>query len=156
MEFSGKLNSISNFELNKYLRNVPNFKGCFAHDELDNKNIDDDSIYICNYDNLGEVGSHWILILNGVNDTSTCIYVDSFGLTPSKRMLNFMKRKNDNTPIMSNHTTQHTDSQACGYYCMYYIFEMINNKRKFLDVVYDFTNDKQENENLLYNYFLNH
>jgi len=146
---------ISNFELNKYLRGIPEFKGCYAQDELESKTIEDNSIYIVNFDESHMEGSHWVCVINGVNDMSTCIYLDSFGLPPPKRIKEFMKRQNgSNTCVMSTHTTQHTESEACGYYCMYYIFEMIKNGKRFLDCVYTFSNDPKENEKLLYEYFL--
>ena len=58
-------------------------------------------------------GTHWVLFINNY-------YFDSYGCTPPKNTLRYIKSKYDKC-IYSEYRIQKRDS-LCASYCLYYIF----------------------------------
>src|ERR1700678_3456950 len=84
------LNELSNFQINKLLRNDQNFGGCYSNDtfaKLAPTQLH--KYYIVNLENHQLGGSHWVL----VSALSTPVmYVDSFGAEPTIAVSNWIER----------------------------------------------------------------
>ena len=64
-------------------------------------------------------GSHWVCFYNDPKSDSV-EYFDSFGLPPTQEMLKFLRSSKKNV-VMNNTQYQELDSNACGWFAMYYI-----------------------------------
>ena len=66
---------LTNFEIQKYYKNDPRFKGVYSRDNLPNKIKD--GAYIINLDEYSDIGTHWIA-LYPLNNNAT--YFDGVGV----------------------------------------------------------------------------
>ena len=64
---------LTNFEIQKYYKNEPRFRGVFSRNNLPKKIKD--GTYIINLDEYKYVGTHWIALFCNKNNI---IYFDSF------------------------------------------------------------------------------
>ncbi len=145
-----KYTSLSNFQIDKYYINRPDYGGCFSKDQLPN-NIQN-KFYVLNLDDEANSGTHWTLIYN--KNPHICLYIDPFGITAPTNAVNFMK-KSKKIIYYSSMQLQDISSQLCGYYCIYFADEMTNN-RSFLDVLaQDFNNSQLINDEIIKKYFKN-
>ena len=65
---------LTNFEIQKYYQNQPNFNGVYSRENVPNIK---DGAFVINLDEYSDIGSHWIALYvlnNGV------IYFDYFGV----------------------------------------------------------------------------
>ena len=65
-------NLLTNFEIQKYYHNEPNFKGVYSRNNLSKIK---DGAYMLNLDKYESIGAHWIDLYGNDNVT----YFDSFG-----------------------------------------------------------------------------
>lgn len=132
---------MTNFDIDKALKGIPNFRGTYSKDMLPRPKSKHDSVVVNLEDFADGNGTHW-----------TCIYgneyFDSFGLLPPDIVQKWMKTKH--SEIFYNSTKlQMDDSVLCGLYCIHYIQER-NKGRHALDVLLDFTQHPSEyNEDLV-------
>ena len=66
---------LTNFEIQAYYQNEPEFNGVCSRDNLNDKIKD--GKYVINLDEYSDIGTHWIALY--VNN-KTVIYFDSFGV----------------------------------------------------------------------------
>ena len=65
---------LTNFEIQKYYQNKPEFNGVYSRDNLPKIK---DGMYVVNFDEYESVGTQWIAVyVNGDNVT----YFDNFGV----------------------------------------------------------------------------
>ena len=89
------------------------FRGVFAVDQLPREL--QVGAYIINTDEHYKPGQHWVAVYY---DGTIKEYFDSYGLPPlDRRILEFLGPKF----VYNNIPLQKTLSNACGYYCVYYI-----------------------------------
>ena len=64
---------LTNFEIQKYYKNEPKFKGVYSRDNLPNKIKD--RAYVINLDEYSDIGTNWVALYVNNNDIT---YFDSF------------------------------------------------------------------------------
>ena len=95
--------------------------------------------------------------MKGVHWTSTYVknnvinYFDSFGLPPFQELVDHAKRKNL-TLLHQDQQLQNLYSSVCGYYCLYFLYEM-HNGVDYFDLLKPFTRDTKYNDNFIERYF---
>ena len=87
------------------------FRGVFPIDRLP---IRQPGAYVINLDKHDEPGSHWVVV---IDDGKRVEYFDSYGLPPS--LTSFLGDK----AVYSTVSLQPLYSNACGFYCVYYIIQ---------------------------------
>ena len=85
------------------------FRGVYPIDMLPNRQ---EGAYVINLDKHNEPGSHWVAVFDDGNRVE---YFDSYGIAPS--IPSFMGPD----AVYSSITLQPLYSNACGFYCVYYI-----------------------------------
>ena len=127
---------MNNLQIEDYLKNDPNFLGCFPHDSLNyldsfkvtpnwcnNKKRKTRSIIINTDSGRGE---HWVAM---VLTKGKCFYFDSFGLPIiNTNMLNYVKNKKYKTVTYSNQCIQDFLSTSCGLFCIAFVMYVKNRK----------------------------
>ena len=133
--------------LNNLLKNVPNYHGSYAADELNEVKLDEKpKLIVVNYDERSDVGSHWI----GVAIYLTQVYIcDSLGgIAPTKHLsqgwINFLYLLSRTRDLHITKQLQPNDSSLCGLYVAAFIDEMANHS--FRDFLRLFTDDLQKND----------
>ena len=95
-----------------------NFIGVFPRDRLP-EIITYPSALIVNTHPLGYPGEHWLAIY--FTKSKCCEFFDSFGFPATEyglhRYINSFSRSYKNNEFQ----IQHIDSNACGYYCIYFV-----------------------------------
>lgn len=138
-------------KINLQLKNVKNYLGSYAIDELKEIKIDDHPCFvIINLGIRASVGSHWIAIAFYLNEIYIC---DSLGgLLPDE---NFPKQLVDFLDIITStrkfHMTkrlQQLNSMTCGAYCVFFVKQMSKNN-SFCNFLSHFTSDKKQNDNII-------
>jgi hypothetical protein len=76
---------LKNIDIQKLMKDEPNFQCIFAIDTLPNKVIGNG---IINYNKIGDKGSHWVCYFNDSNN-KFIEYYNSFGLPPSETIKKF-------------------------------------------------------------------
>ena len=99
------------------------FQGCFGIDRLPQKRKAWSSLYVINYKEHDKNESHWIAVVN--YDAGKVEFFDSFGQPPLD-----VRCKKVVGPNYSFSTVklQQTFSNACGFYCIYYILHHSRNR----------------------------
>ena len=111
---------LTNFEIQKYYQNEPNFNGVYARDTLSKRK---DGAYIINLDKYESIGTHWIALFVNAENVK---YFDSFGVEyMSKEIRKFIRNKNIITNI---YRIQACDSVMCGYFCIGFIDVILKGK----------------------------
>ena len=90
-------------------------QGVFPMDQLPIKR--EPGSYVVNLDDHDEPGSHWVAVYDDGNEVE---YMDSYGIPPLDQFcLNFIG------PNYAYNTIplQQRFSNACGFYCVYFIFQ---------------------------------
>ena len=87
------------------------FRGVFAINRLPTRQP---GAYVINLDRHDEPGSHWVVVFD---DGKRVEYFDSYGLPPS--ITSFLGHK----AVYSSIYSQPLYSNACGFYCVYYIIQ---------------------------------
>ena len=106
------------------------------------------AIFIYNLEPSYMKGSHWLAtyVKNNVIN-----YFDSFGMPPFEEMVNHAKRKNL-TLLHQDQQLQNLYSSVCGYYCIYFLYEM-HNGVDYFDLLKPFTRDTKYNDDFIEKYF---
>jgi hypothetical protein len=76
--------------------------------------------------NDGE-GTHWVALYV---EKKNIVYFDSFGGAPPDDVLRFMKRARGYARYGCIDQIQHLDSEACGYFCLAFLFYMQNKQNE--------------------------
>ena len=145
---------MNNHQIEDYLKNDPNFLGCFPHDSLDdlsvtpnwcnNKKTKTRSSIIINTDS-GR-GEHWVAM---VLTKGGCFYFDSFGLPIiNTNMLNYVKNKNYKTVTYSNQCIQDFQSTSCGLFCIAFVM-YVKNRKDYLSFLSIFKEDLRCNDSVV-------
>jgi hypothetical protein len=87
------------------------FKGVYSIDQLPRR---ERGAYVINLDNHDEPGSHWVAVFD---DGENVEYFDSFGVHPT--CLKFLGPN----AVYSTANLQPLMSNACGFYCVYFIIK---------------------------------
>ncbi len=106
-----------------------NFKNISNKDKLKAYQISDKDyiIFIINLSNKNSIGSHWIsLIINN----KIAYYYDSFGRKPINEIKKY-SRLNDYKLIYNKKIHQNIIDKCCGWFCLFHIITLINNKFNF-------------------------
>ena len=86
------------------------FHGVFAVDQLSSVC---DGMYVINSDEQDKPGEHWLAVYNKE-------YFDSYGFPPQdKRIIDFLGEN----VVYNCVGLQHLFSNACGFYCVYYLLQ---------------------------------
>ena len=99
-------------------------------------------------DNSTGNGTHWTCLINLNN---TIIYFDSYGGPPPMSVLD--KTKKYKRRFHNSIQIQQFNSNVCGYYCIYVITELLCNHKSFVDIITSFSNNMNENDQFITNYF---
>ena len=112
MLYSSELDFIISRDIltsNKYL-------GCYASDQI--PIFQDKTFIILNTDPADKIGKHWVVLFKEKNNCYE--FFDPLGNSPKnykfKNFPNFAKLK------YSSKILQNPFKNACGYYCLYYVF----------------------------------
>ena len=136
---------MDNYEIQEYCKDIPGFKGVFpCNDPMFSSHALPNECGIVNFETYEAGGTHWVCysVKNNMN-----YYFDSFGGMPDTLLENYLRRTGD--LIYNTSQFQAFDSQACGYFCIYVLQQLV--KRDFVDIMLDF--DFEHDENLLRKYF---
>ena len=108
---------LTNFEIQKYCQNKPEFNGVYSRNILSKLKH---CAYIINLDERESIGIHWIaLYLNAENVT----YFDSLRIEHiPKEIRKFIRNKNI---ITNTYRIQAYDSIMCVYFCIGFIVFML-------------------------------
>ena len=146
-----KLHALSNIEIDNYFKDEPLYGGCYANNNLPKL---ENKIYIINYDDDGEKGSHWVCISN--LHTDYIIYFNSFGLPPKDNVLKWIKKAKNKTAVMNDMTIQNVNSDSRGWWCIYVLNRLLKGDT-LISILYDLEDNDElfedENEDLLLEYF---
>ena len=86
---------LTNFEIQKYYQNAPQFNGVYSRDNLSVKIKD--GAYVINLDAYSDIVTHWVALYIQNNDVT---YFDSFGVEHiPKEIKTFIDNKNIKTNI---------------------------------------------------------
>ena len=142
---------MNTLEIDAVLRNIPGFLGAFPYNELPQRPREDFSVVI-NTDSDKEPGAHWIALIR----KSSRFYVfDSYGREINDDLFT-VKFKTKVSSYIEGDYTWNTDwfqqltSNACGYYCVYFIKSM--QSKDFKTVVSIFGENLKSNDNFVTNY----
>jgi hypothetical protein len=140
---AGKVEEISNFQIEDDMKGVPGFLGVYAHDQVGDVVPKEGDSLIMNLDTIHQGGSHWVAMYFG----DYAYYFDSFGVPPDDRSLDCLD-KYDKDIRFSEEQIQEDCSQECGYYSMAFIRAM-NSGMTFQEFLREFTSlpsEKNEKE----------
>jgi len=104
------------------------YLGCFPCDRLPIEIPRHPCSLIANNDPASKDGSHWVAMF--IIDTDHVYYFDSLGCEPNSCIRNFLKRFKFVT--RNQKIIQSFDSNACGLYCIYFVYCMSIYKNKYL------------------------
>ena len=117
------LHVVTNFEIQKYYQNEPDFNGVYSRNIL--PKIKDEA-YVMNIDKYKSIGTHWIaLYANGNNENASydATYFDSFG---DEHILKETQKFIGSKSIITNtYRIQAYESTICGYFGVGYIDFML-------------------------------
>lgn len=103
---------LSNLDIEKELRNVSGFHGCFVKDEL--KFPLKEGSYVVNLGSYGH-GTHWVAIVKrGKN--GEVYYYDSYGVLPFQEVVDWYPNYNYN-----EYQIQPLNTSFCGQICISFI-----------------------------------
>lgn len=91
---------------------------------------------VANNDPASKKGTHWVAMF--AQDLDTIFYFDSLGAEPNRCIQVFLQQFKQVT--RNNKIVQSISSSACGYYCIYFIYNMCSSnpkeyKRRFISLV---------------------
>ena len=119
-----------------------------SKDLLKNYNFDKSNIFIINFDNYNNKGTHWVAIYNN-------IYFDSFGLISPYEIEKYFK----NNYFYNNSQIQNLNDSFCGWICLYFLYYMCNSeykndKTKYKHFIKEFSKNTEDNNDILINKLL--
>jgi len=137
--------------LNALLKDVPNYLGSFAVDEVNQIEIKRlPEFFVINLNTRESGGNHWIAFAVYQNHVYICDALG--GLIPGryfpKKLINFLHLLIQNRNIHITKQLQPLDSSTCGKYCVLFVKEMsqTNNFSSFLSL---FTTNVFQNDNII-------
>jgi len=111
-----------------------NFRGVIMKDEIKNLKPLDHECGILGSKTSKEDNMHWTCwFIDGKNK----YYFDSFGLTPTKEIIRYLK----SPTIYSTFQIQQFNEINCGEWCIYFL-QRLNTGEKYVDVILDLLNIK--------------
>ena len=111
---------LTNFEIQKYYQNKPEFNGVYSRDNLPKIK---DGAYVINLDEYSDIETHWMTSYKQNNDVT---YFDSFGVEHiPKEVTTFFKNKSIKINIFRR---QACDLIMYGYFCIGFIDFMLTGK----------------------------
>ena len=117
----------TNIQIEKKLKNIKNFVGCFPINQIPKLNIKES--VIINSDNDKEDGTHWMALK--IISKKCCLFFDSFGEPPNKSIINFLSNQFRKIEVIYNSLQiQSIFSNKCGEFSMQFIY-MVNDKKSF-------------------------
>ena len=127
--------SLTNFEIQKYYENEPNFNGVHSRNSLPKIK---DMTYVINIHEFKSIGTHCIAFYaNGINSA----YFDTLGVEHiPKEIKKFIRNKNIVTNI---YRIQAYNLIMCGYFCTGFIDFMLKDK-SLLDYTHLFSSNEYE------------
>ena len=138
-------------KINKFLRDIPNYHGCFSPDELNNLLISSLPIkLILNLENSNREGSHWIALRI---EKSKIELFDPLGFRldrwPSIPLpfLHFLQHISYKRKLLISRELQSVQSSLCGFYCIYYF--LAREKFPFRKIVNSFSVSLRKNDKIL-------
>lgn len=135
------------------MKNVTNFRGVMMREDLPEK-IGENESGIINLDDSDGKGTHWVCYYNS-QDSPYVEYFDSYGLPPPKEVETYLRTSGKK--ICSNSSQlQMFGSEACGFFCCYYILERNNGKSQYKTVYSLDQMPTFENEQAMKDYFSKH
>lgn len=138
-------------EIQDKLKNVENFLGVFARDELPTFTQIFPQSLVANTDKQDEIGSHWICIFIDQNGNGE--YFDSFGLPPLNfEFINYLENNTTNNFDWNKLTLQCTTCVTCGEYCCAYVLLRSAGISK-VDFIKMFTTNQYNNDIIIKNIF---
>ena len=133
-------------EIQDKLKNIKNFLGVFARDELPNFRQVFPQSLVANTDKHDQIGTHWVCIY--IDENGNGEYFDSYGLPPLH--FDFIKYLENNSENFSWNkiALQCTTCVTCGEYCCaYIILRSAGITRK--DFIKIFTTNQHKNDTLV-------
>lgn len=119
------LGELTNWDINAYYDDELTYGGCLSKDGL--KFLPDNKFYVINMQDSTGPGSHWVLVYDCRPDT--CIYFDSYGISPPESIRAFMRKSK--TKAGKKKKLVYTDSQyqelstaTCGVFCIHVANEL--------------------------------
>ena len=117
----------TNIQIEKKLKNIKNFVGCFPINQIPKLNIKES--VIINSDNDKEDGTHWMALK--IISKKCCLFFDSFGEPPNKSIINFLSNQFRKIEVIYNSLQiQSIFSNKCGEFSMQFIY-MVNDEKSF-------------------------
>ena len=119
------------FQIDNYLTKIESYLGTFPLDRLPDLPNKFPKSIIINTDQSNKPGDHWIAI---VLTEKHAYYFDSFGLGIVDQQIRQFLLPRYSSIIFNSLCIQHILSDKCGYYCIYFVQNVHNNKSyyKFL------------------------
>jgi len=105
-----------------------------------------DGNYIINLDKPNGQGTHWTSFIKKDN---IIYYFDSFGMPPPTNILII----NDKMIYYNIYNIQDINEKSCGYYCLYFIYNMILNNYDYKKMLELFVNNPLNNKDILNDFF---
>jgi hypothetical protein len=143
-----RLGTISNIKIKEICEKlkIP-LQGVLMKDQFNKSSSN--GVYIMNLNNSNQSGSHWTVLIRMTKNNY--YYMDSFGVVPPQTTLDDLKINPDKL-YYNDQQIQHTKASNCGYYCIYFAYCWVNNKKP-VDAVKaflsNFTEDEKENDKTL-------
>jgi len=135
-----KTKALYNTQIDKMLKHIPHYKGCYSKDLLNKvkTNKKKKMCVVVNMDDSDGGGTHWCCLeYNPKRDYS--FYFDSFGLEPPREAVALLKKYKK--PIYYNRDNlQDARSNRCGYYCIE-VLQHLHNGYKPDQILSTFTPD---------------
>ena len=128
---------LSNIDISQKLKYIPHFRGVYTRDILP-KRILKLECGVINTDTINGNGKHWVCYYNDPK-SKYIEFLDSFGLSPSKEILNYLETSGKDI-LYNSSQLQANNSIKCGYYCVYFIKER-NKGKSMYDILYSFNQE---------------
>jgi len=130
LSWEKKLEPLSNFDIEKAARGLPNFRGVFMRDGLPAV-VHDKECGIVNLDSKKGDGTHWIAYkIDQGHHGPTAVFFDSYGLDPPQELARYL-----NCPIRTQtFQLQGQNDVICGHLCLL-VLKQLAAGRKFEDII---------------------
>ena len=138
---------LTNFEIQKFYKNVPRFNSIFSRNNLPKKIRD--GAYVINFDEYALLGTHWIALFCNRNEIPEEIkeFID-------RRFLNSSASQNKNMKA-NIFRVQANNSVMCRYFCIGFIDFMLGGKKLTDYTNLFFTHNFKKNNDIILSSFKN-